>query len=245
MQQLKTYAAQYGITLDDSMLAAFGKYSDFMLEYNEKVNLTAITAPDEIIVKHFLDSLLVLDAYTIAPGARVIDVGTGAGFPGVPLKIARPDIELTLLDSLNKRIIFLRQLMERLEPLPSLVKRVPTAVGGCFVHDRAEQAARKPLYREAFDVATSRAVAALPALCEYVMAFVKTGGVFIALKGGDIEEEAAGAQSAIRLMGGELLGIKPYILPDGSARSIVIIKKISQTPTKYPRIAQKITKTPL
>jgi 16S rRNA (guanine(527)-N(7))-methyltransferase RsmG len=239
VEQLRNYAARYGITLDDSMLAAFGKYQDFMLEYNQKVNLTAITAPEEILVKHFLDSLLVLDAYDIPHGARIIDVGTGAGFPGVPLKIARPDIDLTLLDSLNKRVTFLKDLFAGL--VGDAAPGVPT---DC-IHDRAEQAAHKPLYRERFDVAASRAVAALPALCEYSLAFVRPGGVFIALKGGNVEKEAERAQSAIRLMGGEILEIKQYALPDGSARSIVCIKKISQTPPKYPRIAQKITKSPL
>ncbi|MCL2068485.1 MAG: 16S rRNA (guanine(527)-N(7))-methyltransferase RsmG, partial [Oscillospiraceae bacterium] len=172
--------------------------------------------------------------YDIPHGADVIDVGTGAGFPGVPLKIARPDINLTLLDSLGKRVKFLAQLSQLLGQS-----------GNNCIHERAEQAANKSLHREKFDAAVSRAVAALPALCEYAMAFVKPGGVFIALKGGGAEREARDGQSAIRLMGGELSGVVRYTLPDGSARSIVVIKKISQTPPKYPRISARITKTPL
>jgi 16S rRNA (guanine(527)-N(7))-methyltransferase RsmG len=235
MQQLKTYAAEYSIALDDAMLTAFVLYSDFLLEYNQKVNLTAITAPDEIIVKHFLDSLLVLHAYDIPHGAKVIDVGTGAGFPGVPLGIARPDLNLTLLDSTGKKVAFLERLVDEIRPHTR-----PECI-----HGRAEQAAQNPLYREQFDVAASRAVAALPALCEYAMGFVKVGGVFIALKGGDVEDEANEAQAAIRMMGGELDRIEPYTLPDNSRRSMVIIKKISQTSAKYPRISAKIAKAPL
>ena len=234
IQVLNNYAGAHKISLDCDMLACFERYRQFLLEYNQKVNLTAITDPSEVLIKHFLDSLLVLDAYDIPRGARVIDVGTGAGFPGVPIKIVRADIKLTLLDSLNKRVRFLELLSDLLFQQDN----------HC-IHARAEQAARQPHYREIFDVAVSRAVAALPALCEYALPFVRQGGVFIALKGADIEDEVSAAQSAIHTTGGKLSRISTYTLPDGSRRSIIIIKKISQTPTKYPRTSVKIAKTPL
>lgn len=226
-------AAEYGVSLPAGAENQFLLYQELMLAWNEKINLTAITDPEGILHKHFLDSLLPLAALALADGASLIDVGTGAGFPGVPLKIARPDISLTLLDSLRKRTDFLRELSREL------------GQDNHIVHGRAEQLSRDPLFRERFDIATARAVAALPALCEYCLPYVKPGGRFIALKGPDAGEEAEHSRAAIRLLGGELAEIKTFTLPGGDRRSIVTVKKISQTPTKYPRTGVKISKSPL
>lgn len=231
--KLCAWCAREGIELDGEMLGRFSTYADFLVEYNERVNLTAITDPDGIAAKHFLDSLLLLRAVEIPQGARFIDIGSGAGFPGVPVKIVRGDISLTLLDSLQKRVLFLQALSGRL------------TLDFDALHQRAEEGARGPALREQFDVAASRAVAALPALCEYCLPFVKPGGVFAALKSRGAPEEAEMARHAISELGGRLEGIKNYHLPDSSERSILIVKKISHTPSKYPRVSAKIAKNPL
>ena len=233
MEKLREYAQRYNISLSEEMLAQFAEYEHFLLEYNEKVNLTAIIDHESVLQKHFLDSILPLNAYGIPQSAGVIDVGTGAGFPGVPIKIVRPDIKLTLLDSLQKRVTFLEQLSERL------------GIESTAVHARAEEAAHKPECREQYDIAFSRAVAALPVLCEYTLGYVKPGGVLLALKGKSAGDEAERAQHAIAELGAELEAVKNYRLPDGDERSILVIRKISQISGKYPRKAAKITKTPL
>ena len=230
---LKNTANDYKISLDDNMLQRFEKYSELLVEWNQKMNLTAITEPEEIAIKHFLDSLLLLCAFDIKKGDSVIDVGTGAGFPGVPIKIARPDINLTLLDSLNKRLVFLDNLMKNLN------------LNANLLHLRAEDGSRKEELREKFSVATSRAVAALPALLEYCMPYVKVGGVFIAMKGPLIEEEIENSQNAIDTLGGKIEDIKKFVLPDNSTRNILIIKKIKKISSKYPRRGVKISKNPL
>lgn len=233
METLKAMASEIGISLADDKIDQFDKYFNFLLEYNEKVNLTAITDPAEIQRKHFLDSLYLLKEMDIPLNASLIDVGTGAGFPGVPLKIVRKDIDLTLLDGLNKRLIFLEQLAQMIDQ------------DNKIVHGRAEQLSLKASYRERFDLATARAVASLSVLCEYCLPYVKIGGVFAAYKGPDIESEAAHAERAISLLGGKLAVIKEYELPGGDRRTLVLIDKIGRTPKEYPRRGTKITKQPL
>ena len=208
-------------------------YSRMLLEWNEKMNLTAITNPEEVQIKHFEDSLLLLEHLDIKQNASVIDVGTGAGFPGLVLKIARPDLKVTLLDSLNKRLIFLKAVCDEI------------GVEVDLIHSRAEDAGRDEKCRAAFDYAVSRAVSALPALCEYCLPLIKTGGVMAAMKGPEMNEELNNAMDAIKLLGGGEVQKKEYTLPNGDGRSLVTIKKISQTPTKYPRKGVKISKTPL
>jgi len=234
MSLLRGLAEEYGIILDGIMLEQFDIYRRILLEWNENMNLTAITGPLEITVKHFLDSLTLLKAYDIPPSAALIDIGTGAGFPGIPLKIARPDIKLTLLDSREKRLVFLRELSGALGQDDN-----------SFYHARAEDAAHLPELRERFDVAAARAVAALPVLCEYCLPFVGVGGVFIAMKGPDCAGEIKAAQSTMALLGGALETVREETLTDAGERVIILLRKTSQTPTKYPRISAKISKTPL
>ena len=219
-----------GLTLTAEVYDKLRIYSDFLVEYNENVNLTAITEPKEILRKHFIDSIL-LTKYAEIPGnSSFIDVGTGAGFPSVPLKIFRPDIKLTLLDSLNKRIDFLRQLCERLE------------IEAEFIHGRAEDVSKKPEYRESFDFATARAVANMALLSELCIPFVKECGSFIAMKGPN--EDISLGYNAVQLLGGSVVKTVDYDLFD-EKRKIVIVKKISQTPPKYPRNSSQIKKKTL
>ena len=208
-------------------------YAAFLVEYNEKVNLTAITDGDGILKKHFIDSLLLhrLCAEQFTQGASLLDIGSGAGFPGVPLALLRGDLEITLMDSLQKRIVFLEQLRERL----GLHYRA--------MHGRAEEMGKKPEYREQFDIVTARAVAALPTLAEYSLPFVKQGGYWLAMKGPG--EEIRPALQAIRVLGGELLAEKQYALPDGEERVIYVVKKCGKTPTKFPRNSGQIKSKPL
>ena len=230
--RLKTLAEAEGFTLTDAQLEQFDTYAAFLVEYNEKVNLTAITAPEEIEIKHFLDSLMLLKAVELPQGASVIDVGTGAGFPSVPVKIVRDDLNLTLLDGLNKRIVFLEELSRRL------------GQQNTALHARAEEAARGPL-REQFDLATARAVADLRVLSEYCLPFVKVGGVFAALKGPDCQAEVDAARKGISLLGGRVEAVKSFALPGGQSRTVVVIRKTQTTPAKYPRHGGKISKQPL
>lgn len=232
-RSLGEYARQYEIPLTPEMLEKFEIYSEMLLEWSGKMNLTAITEPQEIAVKHFLDSLLLLKAVELPQNASLIDVGTGAGFPGIPLKIARPDLRVTLLDSLNKRTVFLTEVSNALNQSNSII------------HGRAEQSGRSPELREQFDFATARGLAALPALCEYCMPFVKPGGCFAALKGPGIHAEAENAANAISELGGVLFEIKSYKLPLDNNRTIVLVKKISHISAKYPRMSVKIAKKPL
>ncbi|HHW45642.1 MAG TPA: 16S rRNA (guanine(527)-N(7))-methyltransferase RsmG [Clostridiales bacterium] len=223
----------FGLELDGQAKQRLCLYSRLLIEWNQKINLTAITEPAEIAEKHFLDSLMLLKFINIPQNARLIDVGTGAGFPGMVLKIARPDIKLTLVDSLNKRVTFLKELSAHLG--------LETEI----IHARAEELGSGPLYRDSFDIATARAVAQLNVLCEYCLPFVKPGGSFLALKGPDPQEEVDGARNAIKILSGGLSAIHSYVLPASGGRTIVDIKKISQTPPKYPRVSAKILKKPL
>lgn len=224
-------ANKFNIILNEDELNKFDIYAKELVSWNEKINLTAITQPDDICVKHFFDSLLLLDAIDVKENAKMIDVGTGAGFPSIPCKIYRNDIELTLLDSLNKRINFLNEISNNI------------GINTNCIHSRAEDAGKKDEYREKFDIATARAVAHLRELSEYCLPFVKVGGYFVSLKGYEIEEEIEESKKAIKLLGGQIIDVKKY--DEDNKRSIIIIKKISQTPTKYPRISAKIKKQPI
>ncbi|SHF44349.1 16S rRNA m(7)G-527 methyltransferase [Desulforamulus putei DSM 12395] len=226
---------EMGFHLSDRQLQLFQQYYDCVLQGNQKFNLTAITEPLEVAVKHFIDSLTCLAAVNFPAGARVLDVGTGAGFPGLPLKIYRPDLDVTLMDSLKKRIIFLN------ETLASL-----GLTGIRAIHDRAEDFGRRAEHRETYDFVVSRAVARLAVLAEYCMPCVKINGYFISQKGPEIEEEVQEAGKAIMTLGGQLAEVKKMKLPliqDG--RSLVIIKKIQSTPKTYPRKAGTPAKKPI
>lgn len=221
---------KYDMELSEEVYRKFDIYAEFLVEYNKNVNLTAITDGEEILVKHFLDSVL-LDKYCKIPeNASVIDVGTGAGFPSVPLKIYRYDIQLTLLDSLNKRIVFLQLLCEKL------------GITADFIHGRAEDFGKNPDFREKFDISCARAVANLNTLSELCIPFTKMGGKFIAMKGPS--ENIQSACDAVKILGGEIAGDITYTLENDSRR-IVTIEKISQTPTKYPRNSSQIKKKSL
>lgn len=234
MERLRNYCNENGIKLDDTALMRFEKYMRLVVEWNEKINLTSITDENEFIVKHFYDSLTLLSTIDIKEGAKIIDVGTGAGFPGIPLKIARPDIQLTLLDSLNKRLVFLQE-------------QVLNSIGleAEIIHGRAEDISKNVNYREQFDIAVSRAVANLSSLSEYCIPYVKIGGFFVSMKGPDSGDEIKSAEKAVKTLGGRLDMVENLTLPDGSGRSIVVIDKIKKTPEKYPRRGVKINKNPL
>ena len=231
---LSDLAIEAGFSLDNTQLTQFDNYKNLLVEWNEKMNLTAITEEQEVATKHFIDSLYGLKFLKNAK--TLIDVGTGAGFPGLPLKIANPSVSLTLLDSLNKRLNFLNAVVDELR-----LSDVTT------VHSRAEDGASVGTsLRESFDVAVSRAVARFSVLTEYCLPYVKCGGVFLAYKGGDVEDELAESQNAIETLGGEVNGIFKYTIPKTDiTHSIVVIKKIKQTPDKYPRQGGKIQKKPL
>ncbi len=226
-------AEAFELTVTPEQAAQFAAYADELTEWNKVMNLTAITDPDEMIVKHFLDSLLLFRACSLPENASLIDVGTGAGFPGLPAKIYRPDLRVTLLDSLQKRLNFLEAVCGK------------TSVEAKRVHARAEDAGREPALRESYDAACARAVAALPVLCEYCLPFVRVGGCFIAMKGPGLEEELQAAGRAIKTLGGKLESTAAFTLPDGSERRIAVIRKTAPTPKAYPRPAAKIKKSPL
>lgn len=233
IQLLDNWCRNNAISLTDTQKSAFEIYAKMLVEWNEKMNLTAITAEDDIAVKHFIDSISILKYIDINPNAKLIDIGTGAGFPGIPLKIMRPDIELTLLDSLNKRLLFLDEVCKAIN------------VTAKTIHARAEEYSQKPEYREKFDYAVSRAVANLPALCEYCIPYIKKNGLFISMKGSDGENELSLAKNAIAVLGGQADKLHTFTLPDNSTRTIITIKKITATPSKYPRRGTKISKNPL
>lgn len=230
---LKEEAAKLNIILDETALNRFDAFARLLVEWNEKMNLTGITEPDEIVRKHFVDSLSILAYVELKKDAGLIDVGTGAGFPGLPLLIARPDLKVTFLDSLQKRLTFLEAVTEEIG-LPAQ-----------FIHSRGEDAGRDPAYREQFDYATARAVASLPVLAEYCLPFVKEDGSFIVMKGRDSAEEQAAATKAIPLLGGSVVKSFRFTIKGVGSRNILVVKKISQTPAKYPRPSAKIAKKPL
>lgn len=231
--QIKEYAKEIDILLNQEQINQFYLYMQILLEWNEKINLTAITKPEEIILKHFVDSITI--AKYLKSNAKIIDVGTGAGFPGIPIKIIREDIQVTLLDSLNKRINFLNEIIEKLE-----LVQIQT------IHNRAEEAGKSKKYRENFDIATSRAVANLSTLAEYLLPFVKQGGQVIAMKGATIEEELEASQKAIKVLGGKIKKIDTFCLPKSDIdRNVIILQKEKTTPAKYPRKPGTPAKEPI
>ena len=207
--------------------------SFILIEWNEKINLTAITEPNEIIKKHFIDSLTILPY--INENNKVIDIGTGAGFPGIPIKIANSNSEITLLDSLNKRLIFIEEVIKVLE-----LKNIGT------IHGRAEDFGKDKKYREQYDIATSRAVAPLNVLSEYLLPFVKVGGCCLCMKGSNIEEEISQSKKSIEILGGKIEKVDKFYLPESDIiRNIIIIKKLKNTPNQYPRKAGVPSKNPI
>ena len=232
---LRDCCEQMGVSLGEEQTQQFMTYLSLLLEWNEKMNLTAITEPREVVLKHFADCLSLVPWVEWKRGMRVIDVGTGAGFPGIPVKLVRPEIELTLLDSLQKRIGFLREVGAELG-----------LEGVEYVHSRAEDGGQNPLYREKFDLCVSRAVANLSVLAEYCLPFVKVGGRLAALKGPDATVEVAEATGALAKLGGSLVEIRDIVIPHTDlSHKLVFIEKIAPTPKKYPRNAGKIKKEPL
>jgi len=224
-----------GIEFNEEKYSKFIKYKEMIKEWNEKINLTAIVEDDEIIKKHFIDSIKVFKFEKLKNGRKVIDIGTGGGFPGIPMKIVNPSTEVVLLDSLNKRINFLNEVIKDLE-----LNNIRT------IHGRAEDFARESRYREKFDVATSRAVANLTVLSEFCLPYVKVGGYFVAMKGPAIEEEMKDAKNAIKILGGQVEKIIEVDIEGSDLNhNLVVIKKIKETPSKYPRKAGMVTKNPL
>lgn len=234
MNDLKVCAEQFDIEISDRQLEQFQIYYEMLIEKNKVMNLTAITEKKEVIRKHFLDSIAILK-YEDLSEKKVIDIGTGAGFPGIPLKIMRPDMELTLLDSLNKRILFLNEVVEALK-----LENVNT------IHGRAEDYAHNSDYRGQYDYVVSRAVANLATLSEYCIPFVRVGGCFISYKSGNMEEELKNSKNAIFLCGGKYIKIEKFILPDSDMeRSFIFIEKMQNTAKQYPRKSGIPSKNPL
>lgn len=229
--RLCSLAKENGIILDDTALNRFDTYAELLVEWNGKMNLTAITEPEEIEVKHFLDCLMLPKYFNLDYIQTVIDVGAGAGFPSVPLLIYKPDLCLTMMDAINKRLTFLDTAVHAL------------GLEAQLIHERAEVAGQDENYREMFDLATARAVAPMNVLAEYCLPFVKVGGYFVALKGSNDDTEEA--KNAIATLGGEIVDNISYKLNGTEPRSIVVIKKISQTPTQFPRKSKKISTKPL
>ena len=221
------------INISEDEIENFKIYMELLLEWNEKINLTAITDENDIVLKHFIDSLTIKKY--ISENEKIIDIGTGAGFPGIPLAIMNKYNEITLMDSLNKRIVFLNDVIDKLKL--TNVKAI---------HSRAEELARNKTYREKYDVAVSRAVANLSTLVEYMLPFVSVGGKCICMKGPNIEEELKNAKNAIKELGGEIIKIENFKLPESdNERNIVIIKKIKETSSKYPRKSGTPSKEPI
>lgn len=234
IELLKRGAASFGITLIEEHVEQFIRYYKKLIDWNEKINLTAITEEREVVIKHFIDSFSV--APYISPGSKkLIDVGTGAGFPGIPLKMVNKDLTVTLLDSLDKRIRFLNEVIN------------DTGLAGIqAIHGRAEELARDKGHRELYDVGVARAVASLPVLCEYVLPFIKIGGSFIAMKGSNVNDEVQLSKKAVSMLGGEIKTVDRFLLPfEEMERHIISIVKIRQTPTQFPRKSGKPTKSPI
>ncbi|WP_449074727.1 16S rRNA (guanine(527)-N(7))-methyltransferase RsmG [Ruminococcus sp.] len=226
---LQNYIKDYKITLTENQYEQFQKYFELLAEWNEKMNLTAITDESGVALKHFADSLSLLNFVDIPQNSSLADVGTGAGFPGVVLKIARPDIKLTLIDSLNKRLVFLGEVCAQL------------GIEAELIHSRAEDGARDEKLRESFDFAVSRAVARMNVLSEYCLPYVKVGGAFCAMKGAQANEEFKESLNAINTLGGKLEKKYFFELPEnGGERAIAVVRKVRNTPQKYPRQSGKI-----
>ena len=229
--RLQAKCSTWNIPLTGAQLDLLDRYAELLVSYNEKVNLTAITSPEGIEDRHFADSLLFAAQPEVS--GRLVDVGTGAGFPGLPLRVLEPSIRLTLLDSLNKRIQFLETVCRELD-LPDVA----------CVHARAEEFAAE--HRETFDLAVSRAVAALPVLCELCLPLVKPGGKFLAMKSVESDAELAASQHAIAILGGAVEAVRDYAIPGTDVRHrLIVVEKVKKTPEKYPRMFAKIKKNPL
>ena len=232
-EKIKEYMNKINIEISDKQIEKFFDYMNLLLEWNEKINLTAITEPEDIILKHFVDCATILKY--IKDEDKIIDIGTGAGFPGIPLKILNEKLDITLMDSLNKRINFLNEIINKLD-LKNIVA----------IHARAEELARNKEYREKFDIATSRAVANLSTLSEYMLPMTKINGQSICMKGPDIEEEIENGKKAVKILGGEIKKVEKLELPESKdKRTIIQIIKTKNTPNKYPRKAGKPSKEPI
>lgn len=235
MNQLKEKCQKAGIELQEHQLKEFQKYYEMLIEKNKVMNLTAITEWEEVVDKHFVDSLALTQVVSLKEPIQILDLGTGAGFPGIPLKIAFPKLKIVLLDSLNKRIKFLNEVIEELG-----------LSGITAIHGRAEDYARQPEYREQFDLCVSRAVANLSTLSEYCIPYVKQGGKFISYKSGDVKEEVETAKKAVSDLGGKICDTVKFSLPNTDIeRSFVIIQKQKKTPKIYPRKAGLPSKEPI
>lgn len=234
IEKIMPLCENFGINITEKQKEQLNLYGNLLLEWNEKINLTAIKEPEEVLFKHFYDCILFFKNSDIPQNASIIDVGTGAGFPGMIIKIIRPDIDVTLLDSLNKRLIFLNDVIEKLGLL-----------GIKTVHSRAEDAGKNKAMREKFDFATARAVANLPVLLEYCTPLIKVGGEFISMKGPSALAEVENCKNAIKTLNLSEAKIICETLKDDEQRAFVYFKKISQTPPKYPRKPSDISKQPL
>lgn len=223
------------LTLSDTQIQQFMTYYEMLVERNKVMNLTAITEYEEVVNKHFIDSLSIVKVYQNKENIKVIDMGTGAGFPGIPLKIAFPNWNITLLDSLNKRVLFLNDVIKQLQLFDITA-----------IHGRAEDFGKDPNYRENYDLCVSRAVAKLSTLSEYCLPYVKINGYFIPYKAGNIDSEVNESKKAIKTLGGTLDKLEKFQLPNTDMeRSLVVIKKMNHTPKEYPRSAGKPSKEPI
>lgn len=236
MEQLLIKACEaLNLSINEKQVEQFIKYKDLLIEWNKKINLTAITDEKEIVLKHFIDCISLMSVYKIEDNMNIIDVGTGAGFPAVPIKIMCPDVNVTLLDSLNKRINFLNELIAQLE-----LKKI------FCIHSRAEDSGRDKKFREKYDLCVSRAVANLAVLSEYCLPFVLVGGTFISFKSVNIDDELNEAKTAIKKLGAKIDSVKTVNIPYSDIQhSIVVIRKIRQTPSQYPRKAGMVSKQPI
>lgn len=235
MEQLKKKSEMLEISLSEEQLQQFLTYYEMLVEKNKVMNLTAITEKEEVIDKHFIDSISLNKAMDVTKPLKILDLGTGAGFPGIPLKIAYPNLEITLLDSLNKRIKFLDEVIEAL-----------SLEGIVTIHGRAEDYAKQASYREQFDICISRAVANLATLSEYCLPYVKEEGCFISYKSGSVEEELEQSKKAIFELGGKVKEVIAFTLPETDIeRTFVVIEKVRKTPKKYPRKAGLPSKEPI
>lgn len=230
---LKNEAQKIGIELDTYGLDRFDSYAERLVRWNSHVNLTAITEPEEIVIKHFADSLYPLKYIHMTTGQKVVDVGSGGGFPGLPMLIVNPSIEVNFVDSVGKKLAFVKDVLRN------------SGLFGTVTHKRAEEIGKDNAYREKYDYAVARAVAPLNILCEYCLPLVRVGGLFVSLKGSSGKDELRQAEKAIKTLGGELAKFEEYSLSNSDGRSLIIIRKISQTPTKYPRKTKKIDTRPL
>lgn len=223
-----------GLTVTDGQLSQFCAFNERLVKTNKVMNLTAITDPKGVAIKHMADSLSCYDPAYFKEGARVLDLGTGAGFPGLPLLIYRPDLNVTFFDSLQKRLTFLENTVSDI------------GLTASFLHGRAEEMAHKPEYRSAFDIVTSRAVAHLNILAEWALPYVKTGGYFISLKGAQYEDELAEGEKALQILGGKIAEVRPVHLPGlDDVRAVLYIEKVKESPKKYPRKPKMAAKNPL